>query len=151
MKTEWRTKTEQETLDCGAKLAQTLKPGMSVALVGELGSGKTTLVKGIARGLGLHDTQEVKSPTFVILHIYKTCPPLHHFDFYRLDAKSNLDEIGVQDFISDPNAISVVEWADRIPQVLEDADLLLDLEATDASSRTIKVASYEPGTQSTRR
>jgi len=116
-----------ETIACGRKLARRLVPGTVVALTGNLGSGKTTLVKGIASGLGVGDRRQVHSPTFVIFHIYKGRFPLYHFDLYRLERESDLDAIGVDEFLSDPTAVSVIEWADRIPSVLKRSKVQVDL------------------------
>lgn len=120
-------------------IGTSLRPGMKIALVGELGSGKTTFVKGLALGLGVQDAREVKSPTFVIFHMYQGKIPLYHFDLYRLDEHSDLEGIGVEEFWSDPNAVSVVEWADRIPGVLKDADFEIQFSRTGETDRTIQV------------
>ena len=104
-----------------------LKPGTVIALVGGLGTGKTTFVKGLALGLGVRDVREVKSPTFVIFHIYKARLPLYHFDLYRLDKQVDAETIGMDEYLDDPNAISVVEWADRIPVILKQARVRIEL------------------------
>jgi len=107
------TSSAQETIEFAKKLAADLKPGMVLCLEGQLGSGKTTFIKGLAEGLGLKHPEQVKSPTFVLMHIYKAKTPLYHFDCYRLDSSEELENIGFQDFISDPHAISCVEWAEK--------------------------------------
>jgi len=123
----------------GRSIGRTLKLGMSVALVGGLGSGKTVLVKGIAGGLGLKDQNEVKSPTFVILHVYQGRVPLYHFDFYRLEEVKDLEEIGLREFLSDPQAVSVAEWADRVPEIVRDADVRIDMSITGETTREISL------------
>ncbi len=139
---KWETHSPSETIERGRLIARFLKPGTAVALVGDLGSGKTTLVKGIALGLGVKDSREVKSPTFVIFHMYKGKVPLYHFDLYRLDESSDLEGIGMNEFLSDPSAVSVIEWADRIPSVLQQAPIRIELASTSETSRTIRMYSH---------
>lgn len=114
-----------------------------MALVGEIGSGKTTLVKGIALGLGVQEAREVRSPTFVIFHIYKGRVPLYHFDLYRIEKVSDLEGIGMDEFLADPNAISVIEWADRVPIVSKQADIKIELSRSSDRGRIIRM--YQRG------
>ncbi len=79
------SKSREETIEIGEKLAKKFKRGEVIALIGELGSGKTVLTKGIAKGLGVKDVRYVNSPSFVIIKEYKGKVPLYHFDLYRLD------------------------------------------------------------------
>ncbi|MSR76751.1 MAG: tRNA (adenosine(37)-N6)-threonylcarbamoyltransferase complex ATPase subunit type 1 TsaE [Candidatus Omnitrophica bacterium] len=102
-----------ETLGLAQSFSQILKGGDAVALQGTLGSGKTVFVKGLALGLGLAHADEVKSPTFVLMHVYPTRIPLYHFDLYRLEEDKELEAIGFEDFVSDPKAICCVEWAEK--------------------------------------
>lgn len=110
---KWLSRSARETISIARRFARTLKPGSVLALEGDLGSGKTTFIKGIALGLGLKHADEVKSPTFVVMHIYRSRIPIYHFDLYRLEAPSDLEAIGFQDFIWDAQAISCVEWAKK--------------------------------------
>ena len=139
---KWETHSPSETIERGRTIGRSLKPGTMVALVGDLGSGKTTLVKGLALGLGVKTAREVKSPTFVIFHIYKGKIPLYHFDLYRLDKSSDLEGIGVDEFLSDPTAISVIEWADRIPTILQQAPVRIELTSSSETNRTIRMYSH---------
>ncbi|MBI3999109.1 MAG: tRNA (adenosine(37)-N6)-threonylcarbamoyltransferase complex ATPase subunit type 1 TsaE, partial [Candidatus Omnitrophica bacterium] len=140
---KWKTHSPIETIERGRAIGRTLKPGTMIALVGDLGSGKTTLVKGLALGLGVQDAaHKVKSPSFVIFHIYKGRAPLYHFDLYRLDESSDLEEIGMDEFLSDPNAISVVEWADRIPAVFNQAPVRIELTSLSETDRIIRMYSH---------
>ena len=91
------TNTPQETIRLGENIGSCLKKGDVLALTGELGSGKTTLVKGIAKGLGVSDIRYINSPTFVIVKEYKGRIPLYHFDIYRLKGPGALDEIGYEE------------------------------------------------------
>lgn len=140
---KWETHSPRQTIERGRQIGRSLKAGTLIALVGDLGSGKTTLVKGLALGLGVKDAREVKSPTFVIFHMYKGRIPFYHFDFYRLDESSDLEGIGMDEFLSDPNAISVVEWADRIPVVLREASIRIELASSGETNRIIRMYSHE--------
>ncbi|OGX05334.1 MAG: tRNA (adenosine(37)-N6)-threonylcarbamoyltransferase complex ATPase subunit type 1 TsaE [Omnitrophica bacterium RIFCSPLOWO2_12_FULL_50_11] len=140
---KWKSRSVDETLRWGTSIARNLKPGTCLALVGPLGSGKTVFVKGIGRGLGIADRSEIRSPSFVLFHRYTGPVSLHHFDFYRLDAESDLERIGIYEFLFNSNAVSVIEWADRIPEVLQRAHLRIDLSITGETSRTIRAQSNE--------
>ncbi|MCM8775577.1 MAG: tRNA (adenosine(37)-N6)-threonylcarbamoyltransferase complex ATPase subunit type 1 TsaE [Candidatus Omnitrophica bacterium] len=107
-----------ETISFAKKLAGCLRPGDVVALNGGLGSGKTTFVKGLAMGLGLSDAHLVKSPTFVLMHVYATQIPLYHFDLYRIESSKELSAIGFEEFIFDPAAITCIEWAEKAKGIL---------------------------------
>jgi tRNA threonylcarbamoyladenosine biosynthesis protein TsaE len=110
------THSEQETIEAGARFALLLNPGDVVALVGDLGSGKTRFVKGIARGLGVKE--HVTSPTFTILHEYTDGRlPVYHFDCYRMRSARELDEIGFDDYVYG-DGVCVLEWADMIEERL---------------------------------
>jgi len=107
----------KETMGFGEKLAKRLKKGDFVALVGDLGSGKTVFTKGIARGLGVKNARYVNSPTFVIIKEYKGKLPLYHFDLYRLDHPGMLDAENFEEYFYG-EGVSVVEWADKIKGLL---------------------------------
>src|SRR3989338_892367 len=118
------TRSEQETISLGQELALKLKGGDIVALHGELGAGKTTLVKGIAAGLGVKD--DILSPTFTLMNVYHltTLPPNHlttfvHIDTYRLKNEQELIEIGVEDYLGDPKTVCVIEWPEKIQKLLK--------------------------------
>jgi tRNA threonylcarbamoyladenosine biosynthesis protein TsaE len=110
------THNEQETIEAGERFAHALKPGDVVALIGDLGSGKTRFVKGIARGLGVRE--QVTSPTFTILHEYTDGNmPVYHFDCYRMRSVRELDEFGFDDYIYG-DGVCLLEWADMIEERL---------------------------------
>ena len=105
-----------ETFDLGRTRAQNLSGGAVLALVGDLGAGKTQFVKGLAAGLGCRGN--VTSPTFVLLHEYAGGRwPLYHFDFYRLESERAAQEIGLDDYLKS-DGIVVIEWADKFPLLL---------------------------------
>lgn len=115
-----RIRNQEETEQFGMKLAQQARPGMILALTGDLGAGKTALTKAIARGLGIRET--VTSPTFTIVKEYHSGRlPLYHFDVYRISDVSEMDELGYEEYFFG-DGICVIEWADLIEEILpEDA------------------------------
>lgn len=127
----------KETKKIGREIAKKLKPSDIVALFGNLGSGKTTLVKGIAEGLGAKK-DFVLSPSFVILREYKTKLPLYHFDLYRLK-KTDVYRLGFDEYFF-AGGISVIEWADRIIAMLPGAYLRVDISVIGENKRLIKIA-----------
>jgi len=104
------SKSPQETIEVGKKIANILKPGDVIYLYGELGSGKTVFVKGVCRGLGVKE--EVTSSSFVIATEYKGRLLVSHIDLYRLD-RGDLAELPIDEYILD-KGITIIEWADRI-------------------------------------
>jgi len=117
-------------MEFGRQLAESLKPGDVVALTGDLGAGKTCLVKGIALGLGI--TQDITSPTFTIIHEY---PPLAHVDLYRLDSVYG---IGLENYLGGP-WITVIEWAEKIESLLPAQTKRIRLTVIDENTRRIEV------------
>ena len=117
-RTERTTRGEAETIALAADLARALEPGDVVALHGELGSGKTRFVRGLAAGLGL-DAGRVSSPTFVLVHEYTAAGPgpvqtLVHVDAYRLDPDDDPAQLGLDALVDAGAAVLAVEWAERI-------------------------------------
>jgi tRNA threonylcarbamoyladenosine biosynthesis protein TsaE len=140
MKKQAVTNSPQETIDFAKGLAAGLKPGTVLCLEGQLGSGKTTFIKGLAEGLGLKHPEQVKSPTFVLMHIYKAKTPLYHFDCYRLNSIEELENIGFQDFVNDPQAISCVEWAEKAGDLIPEGARYIHFEILDATKRRIGIS-----------
>jgi tRNA threonylcarbamoyladenosine biosynthesis protein TsaE len=124
-----------ETIAFAREWARALVPNDVVALVGDLGAGKTHFVKGLLQGLV--SAEEATSPTFTLIHEYRGGRlPVFHFDFYRLNQPTEIEEIGFDDYL-DGGGIAVIEWADRFPQVLPERTRWLRIEAPRASERTI--------------
>jgi tRNA threonylcarbamoyladenosine biosynthesis protein TsaE len=116
---------EEDTIKLGEALGRLLEPGDIVALKGELGAGKTVLVKGIAKGLDVKE--DPNSPTFVIMNVYMGRVPLYHFDLYRVSAKEELEGIGYEDyFFSD--GVTVVEWADRAEEIFPESTIEIEIK-----------------------
>ncbi|MCX6139188.1 MAG: tRNA (adenosine(37)-N6)-threonylcarbamoyltransferase complex ATPase subunit type 1 TsaE [Ignavibacteriales bacterium] len=110
------THSEQQTVEAGFALAQELSAGDVVALIGDLGAGKTHLTKGICKGLGIHE--DITSPTFVILNEYMSGRlPAFHFDFYRMRSISELEEIGFEEYLY-REGVCIIEWADMVAMKL---------------------------------
>ena len=125
----------EETIACARQFAEALRPNDAIALVGDLGAGKTHFVKGLLLGLGSAD--EVTSPTFTLLHEYRGGRlPVFHFDFYRLNEAVEIAEIGFDDYLED-EGIAVVEWADRFPHVFPERTRWLRIDASSLSERAI--------------
>jgi tRNA threonylcarbamoyladenosine biosynthesis protein TsaE len=124
--TAWLLPTRAATALFGEALGRRLRAGHVVALEGELGAGKTTLAQSVARGLGI--TAYVSSPTFGLVHEYAGSPPMFHFDPYRLRGSDGLVNIGFHDYF-DRGAVILIEWADKVPDVLPAERLTLRIEA----------------------
>ncbi len=119
-------KSEEDTRDFGHGLAENLRPDTVVALIGDLGTGKTTLTKYIAEGLGVKET--ITSPTFTIVSEYHSGRlPLYHFDVYRLESADDLFEIGAEEYFY-AGGVSIVEWADQVAEILPDDTLCIFIE-----------------------
>jgi len=112
------TNSPDETVRLGERLAKNFRSGDIVCFYGDLGSGKTTLIKGVAKGLKIKQAH-VNSPTFVLLNIYQGRLPLFHFDLYRLEGFQGISSIGYEEFLYD-DGVSVIEWADRLGPFLPD-------------------------------
>ncbi len=134
------TTSAQETIAFAKRLAKEVVPGTVIRLEGELGSGKTTFIKGLAEGLGLKDSRKVKSPTFVLMHVYEARMPLYHFDCYRLDSLEELENIGFVDFVSDPDAVACVEWAEKAGDLIPAHARVIHFEILNSSKRRISIA-----------
>lgn len=127
-----------ETIAVGARMAGELKRGTVLALHGELGAGKTALVKGFARGLGI--TQEVTSPTFTLIHEYRGGRlPLYHVDLYRLESPEQALGIGLEDYLPG-DGVTVIEWPERLRDLLPANTWHLFLKVVDENTRTIRAA-----------
>jgi tRNA threonylcarbamoyladenosine biosynthesis protein TsaE len=128
------TYSAEATEALGERIGASLRGGEILALVGELGAGKTTLIKGIARGLGV--AEPVTSPTFVLVKPYAGRLILYHLDFYRLESREDFHSIGFDEFLED-QAVIVIEWAEKFLALLPLPFFLIELEIRDADERSI--------------
>ncbi|OGA02760.1 MAG: tRNA (adenosine(37)-N6)-threonylcarbamoyltransferase complex ATPase subunit type 1 TsaE [Betaproteobacteria bacterium RIFCSPLOWO2_02_64_14] len=135
--------SEADTLALGAGIARGLAPGMVVFLSGELGAGKTTLARGILRGLG--HTGRIKSPSFTLVEVYKLSRLyLYHFDFYRFNSPMELEDAGFRE-IFDGEAVCLVEWPEKAGAALPAADLKISIRAAGTGRRVEMIAATEAG------
>ena len=135
----WFSDSPQDTYNFGKFLGENLQPGALVALYGELGAGKTCLTQGIARGLGVPEEYPITSPTFTIINEYPGRLTLYHLDMYRLSGVRDLDEIGYDDCFSDRGVI-VMEWAEKIQEVIPEGTLFIVLTYIHESRRKIVIS-----------
>lgn len=122
---KFKTKSPEETYSFGQYLAKVLGPGQVVCLAGDLGAGKTLLVQGLAKALGIEDV--VNSPTFTILNVYEGTFPIYHFDLYRLDYAEELVEVGFYEYTA-AAGLAIVEWPNKFPEELPEEHLWLDIK-----------------------
>ncbi|MSM38049.1 MAG: tRNA (adenosine(37)-N6)-threonylcarbamoyltransferase complex ATPase subunit type 1 TsaE [Geobacter sp.] len=115
--TELVTLSAEDTHALGAALGQMLVAGDFIALIGDLGAGKTHFVKGVAAGLGVTDDDPVTSPTYTLLNIYTGRIHLYHFDLYRLSGAEQVDDLGFAEYFSG-DGVCLVEWAERLGDIL---------------------------------
>jgi tRNA threonylcarbamoyladenosine biosynthesis protein TsaE len=134
------SKSPAETLRIGRLLGSALTGGDCVALTGELGAGKTCLTQGIASGLGVPDCYVVASPTFTLINEYPGKETaLYHLDFYRLAGPGDLEEIGYQEYLT-RGGVVVVEWAEKIPEVIPEKALCITLSYAGEHARKIEIS-----------
>ena len=126
--TTYVANSEEEMIALGESLAGQLSPGARVYLSGDLGAGKTTLTKGIAKGLSAAQPDEVSSPTFTLIHEYGDPPRLYHIDLYRLDKPSQLASLGLEE-IFDSEAVVVIEWPEKFASQLPPAAVRIRIES----------------------
>ena len=133
-----RTSSERETVAWGEELAARLPPGAVVLLIGNLGAGKTTLAKGIAKGLGAAEPDEVSSPTFTLIHEYGNPVRMYHVDLYRIDQAPQAARLGL-DELFDSGAVVVVEWGERFPQLMPAQRVEVHLRTLENGEREIEI------------
>ncbi len=138
------THNPQETFDVGRTLARLLRPGDFVALSGPLGAGKTQLVKGIAAGIGVPDDEPVVSPTFVLVREYCGHLKLYHIDAYRLRGPAELLALGLDEIIAEQDAVTALEWADRVAGAIPPGACWIELEHAGRSVRRMCVRWDDP-------
>ncbi len=137
------TKEPQQTKVVGQLIGSMLEKGDVILLCGPLGSGKTVLVKGIARSLGIEE-EGVTSPTFTLVNEYKGRIPLYHLDLYRLDSQRQVVEIGITEYLHSELGVTVVEWAEKVPIGLIDDALEVEMHYLDDHARAITLRCTGP-------
>src|SRR5216683_4068978 len=144
MTSQTTTHSAEETIAFGRSLAAELSPPLIVLLRGDLGAGKTTLVKGIAEGFGAARAEDVTSPTFTLVHEYRgTHTTLYHIDLYRIDTQRDLETLGLDDLLA-PNSILLIEWGEKFPRLQRDQNVEITLERVGETERRIQVTRSLP-------
>jgi tRNA threonylcarbamoyladenosine biosynthesis protein TsaE len=130
------TKSPEETERAGFELSKKLNPNDVVALYGELGAGKTCFVKGVARGLNV--SLPAKSPSFTVINEYPGKIPLFHIDFYRMEKSAEIEDIGWMEYF-DTGGIVIIEWAERVKNMLPPARIDVYLGVLDDNARRLEI------------
>ncbi len=132
----WRTSSEEETIALGEAIAAELPRRAVVMLIGELGAGKTTISKGIVRGLGAAETEQVTSPTFTLIHEYGAGGKVYHIDLYRLEAEREVASLGLEEIL-DREAVVLIEWGERFPALMPAERIEIHLETEEDDTRVV--------------
>ncbi len=142
MTREITTHSTEETIAFGRTLAGLLAPPKLVLLRGDLGAGKTTLVKGIAVAFEAAAEEDVTSPTFTLVHEYRGPQAnLYHIDLYRIDTMRELETLGLDDLRSERDSILLIEWGEKFPRFVRERDVEIALERDRESGRRIRITS----------
>ena len=137
---EYLTNSADETIELGRQLAAELRPPKLVLLRGDLGAGKTTMVKGIAEGFDAASQDDVTSPTFTLIHEYRGPEvSVYHIDLYRIDTERELETLGLDELIADDRNLVLIEWGEKFPKLVKERDVEIRIERTGAENRRIIV------------
>jgi tRNA threonylcarbamoyladenosine biosynthesis protein TsaE len=137
----FETASAEETRALGERLGKALGPGDVVALVGDLGAGKTVLAQGVVAGLG--GREEATSPSFTLVNVYEGPLPVYHVDFYRLGREEDVESLGFRDLL-DGRGVVLVEWADRVPSCLPADRLEVIFRRIDDRRRALRMRALGP-------
>lgn len=138
MSEEIITRSAEETTRWGREFAGRLKAPVLLLLTGELGSGKTTLTKGIVAGLGAASEDDVTSPTFTLVHVYGNANKVYHGDLYRIESFHDFETLGLEDVFARP-AVVILEWSEKFPLESPWPQIRLRLEHAGGDTRRISV------------
>jgi tRNA threonylcarbamoyladenosine biosynthesis protein TsaE len=138
MKIVLQTNNASETIRFGRWIGNLLRPGDVVALVGELGAGKTQLIKGLAAGVGVRKSTYLSSPSFTLINEYSAEVPFYHIDLFRLNSEREAGELGLEEYFQG-EGITAIEWADKIPSLLPEEILWIHIAYTGKNSRSLEV------------
>ena len=135
------THSADETIALGRSLVSILTPPKLVSLRGDLGAGKTTLVKGIAKGFDAAEEDNVTSPTFTLIHEYRGPQvTIYHIDLYRIDTPRQLETLGLDDLLSD-DSVLLLEWGEKFPRFVRERDVEIQIERLGETERRIRILS----------
>ncbi len=138
-KTVIQTRSASETFRIGKTIGSRLRPGDVVALVGELGAGKTQFIKGLAAGVGIESSAYISSPSFTLIHEYPGETPFYHMDFFRLGREQEAETLGLEEYFQG-RGITAIEWADKIPSLLPEELLFICMAYVDKNIRSLEIA-----------
>ena len=138
----WHTSCAEETKAVGFLLGQCARAGDVVMCSGPLGAGKTTLVQGFARGLGISPNVYVRSPTFTLVNEYHGSVPLFHFDFYRLEDCDEVWDIGFEEYLQ-AGGVVIVEWADKFPAIFSVPSVRVCIDIATSECRRVQCTSRD--------
>jgi tRNA threonylcarbamoyladenosine biosynthesis protein TsaE len=139
----FRTKSEEETVEAGQRLARLLGPREVVLLIGDLGAGKTTFAKGVVHGLGAAAPEDVVSPTFTLIHEYGSEPKIYHIDLYRIQNEHEASALGLEELL-DSEGIILVEWGERFPYLWPPERVEVHFQWLSEQEREIRVLAPQP-------
>jgi tRNA threonylcarbamoyladenosine biosynthesis protein TsaE len=129
-----------ETVELGRQLAPLLHRAHVVLLRGDLGAGKTTLVKGIAEGFGAADADDVTSPTFTLIHEYRgPKKDVFHIDLYRLEKPGELDSLGLEDLMLEDRNVLLIEWGEKFPRIVQQKDAEIVIRRVEHDERSVRL------------
>ena len=138
------SRSADETRRFGALLGRHAVPGLVIALNGELGSGKTCLTQGIAQGLAVPEDLYVTSPSFSIVNEYPGQLPLIHVDLFRIETITDLHDVGLEEMMGS-REVTVIEWADKLPEILPEERLSISIEILDHETRRLALTASGQG------
>jgi tRNA threonylcarbamoyladenosine biosynthesis protein TsaE len=139
MPKEYITHSAEETIALGRELAKNLAPPKLVVLRGDLGAGKTTLIKGIAEGFRAATQKDVTSPTFTLVHEYRgPHVNVYHIDLYRVDTPRQLETLGLDDLVAN-DSVLLIEWGEKFPRFVRERDVEISIERTGDTTRRLVI------------
>jgi len=138
------THSTEETIELGRTLAARLRPPKLVLLRGDLGAGKTTMVKGIAEAFDAASQDDVTSPTFTLIHEYRGPQmSVYHIDLYRIETERELATLGLDEIMTDPQNLVLIEWGERFPRLVRERDIEVAITRVSDEERSIEVTTAQ--------
>ncbi len=139
-KKEYLSHSEKNTFEIARRFGAFLEGDEIICLSGELGAGKTVFAKGVAAGLGLKNVNQVCSPSFTLMNVYQARVPVYHLDFYRLNTREEIEDLGWEDFIGE--GIMLIEWAEKYP--VQNKHIRIVIKVCEDESRRIIIENVNP-------
>ena len=134
----FQSQSTSETIRIGKQIGSLLRPEDVVALVGELGTGKTHFIKGLASATGVKNSRYITSPSFTLVHEYQGEFPFYHIDLFRLETEKEAEGLGLDEYFQG-RGITAIEWADKIPNLLPEEILWIEIRYTGENTRSIEI------------